>query len=276
MHMTRRNDAPSPPTQYLYVMIASGSHLRTLQRRKVYDILPGQMVLLSGDEPATGSQLTTGIRKSIRIPRKLLANMAFGLDDKVGRPIVASAQLRQLLLHQVNIAQNLGPKLDSAANFALAQHILDLTSLCVGADRDASQLASRRGLTAARLDAIKADILKNLGSADIRLPSVAAHHKISERYVQHLFENAGTSFTDFVLEHRLLLALRLLRDPTNRWRKVSDIATEAGFSDISYFNRAFRGRFDATPSDIRPSRLAAALFPNGQDDDETAPPIGRV
>jgi AraC-like DNA-binding protein len=43
----------------------------------------------------------------------------------------------------------------------------------------------------------------------------------------------------------------LLRDPRLRHRKVADIAAEAGFNDLSYFNRAFRRHFGATPSDIR-------------------------
>jgi AraC-like DNA-binding protein len=51
--------------------------------------------------------------------------------------------------------------------------------------------------------------------------------------------------------HLLMPAWTLLRDPSRRWRKISDIATASGFSNISNFNRAFRSRFGATPSDIR-------------------------
>jgi len=34
-------------------------------------------------------------------------------------------------------------------------------------------------------------------------------------------------------------------------RTVSSVAFEAGFGDLSYFNRAFRRRYGATPSDVR-------------------------
>ncbi|RUX33774.1 helix-turn-helix domain-containing protein, partial [Mesorhizobium sp. M7A.F.Ca.CA.002.09.1.1] len=34
-------------------------------------------------------------------------------------------------------------------------------------------------------------------------------------------------------------------------RSITAIAYEAGFNDLSYFNRAFRRRYDATPSDVR-------------------------
>ena len=43
----------------------------------------------------------------------------------------------------------------------------------------------------------------------------------------------------------------LLRDPQWHSRRIADIAAEAGFTDLSYFNRAFRRHYGATPSDIR-------------------------
>jgi AraC-like DNA-binding protein len=42
-----------------------------------------------------------------------------------------------------------------------------------------------------------------------------------------------------------------LRDPRLADRKVSEIAMEAGFSDLSHFNRSFRRRFGETPSFAR-------------------------
>jgi len=251
MRMVRRSDALSASNSYLYLMMASDSHIQTLQRNEQHEIPRGHMALLSADEPASGSQVTPGTRMSLRIPRNLLAETTLMLEDKVGKPVIAPPDLRLLLLHQVELAQRLGPKLDAAANFAIAQHILDLTSLCIGAHKDAAELASRRGLAVARLDAIKADIMNNVAGPNVRLATIASRHRISERYVQHLFESVGTSFSAFLLEQRLLHARRTLRDPTSRWRKISDIAMAAGFSDISYFNRAFRARFSATPSEIR-------------------------
>jgi AraC-like DNA-binding protein len=185
---------------------------------------------MSGDEAARLTQLTEGNRWSIRIPHRLVADMCRSVEDKITRPI-AKSELGNLLLHQIETAHRFGPKLD-----AVAAHI-----------------ARHRGLAAARLDAIKAEILLNLGSSDLALTTIAANHGLSTRYIQHLFELSGESFTGFVLEQRLLSAHRLLREPKSRWRKVSDVAAGAGFSDISYFNRAFRARFGATPSEVRAS-----------------------
>ena len=80
---------------------------------------------------------------------------------------------------------------------------------------------------------------------------MAARQGISEAYVRKLFEGEGTSFTDFVLEQRLAHARRLLSDPRYADRSITSIATDAGFGDLSYFNRCFRRRFGETPSAVR-------------------------
>jgi AraC-like DNA-binding protein len=55
----------------------------------------------------------------------------------------------------------------------------------------------------------------------------------------------------FVLDARLDLAHRWLREPQATARTVSAIAHDAGFGDVSYFNRTFRTRYGRTPSEVR-------------------------
>ena len=56
---------------------------------------------------------------------------------------------------------------------------------------------------------------------------------MGERYIQILFSQEQTTFSDYLREQRLLLAHPLLCDPRNAARKVSDIAYSAGFGDMS-------------------------------------------
>ena len=63
-----------------------------------------------------------------------------------------------------------------------------------------------------------------------------------------MFAAAGTTFSEFVVEQRLLLARRLLLHESARRRKISDIAFTVGFNDLSYFHRTFKKRFGVTPS----------------------------
>lgn len=133
----------------------------------------------------------------------------------------------------------------------VAIHLRDLAALMLGPARDAAVVAEGRGLRAARLTAIKRDIIDHLDQPDLTVSAIATRHAITPRYVQLLFASEGATFSEFVLDQRLGYVHRLLTDPLFAGRSISALAFEAGFGDVSYFNRAFRRRYGATPSDIR-------------------------
>jgi AraC-like DNA-binding protein len=68
-----------------------------------------------------------------------------------------------------------------------------------------------------------------------------------------LFDTEKETFSEFLLGQRLAYARRLLNDPRFSSRPIASIAFDAGFADLSTFNRAFRRRFGMTPSEMRRS-----------------------
>jgi AraC-like DNA-binding protein len=123
--------------------------------------------------------------------------------------------------------------------------------LAMGATRDGEEMARGRGLRAARLAAIKLDIGRSLGRNDLSIGALALRHGVTTRYIQKLFESEGATFTEYVIERRLLDAKRMLADPRFADQNIGDIALKAGFGDLPHFTRSFRRRFGMTPSDAR-------------------------
>ena len=113
----------------------------------------------------------------------------------------------------------------------------------VGQQRGGRDLERRLG------GAVLDDIAQRFQDPELRVAAVAQRQGISPRYLQRLLESSGISFAARVNELRLQRALTLLREPGTR--RVCDIALDAGFSDISHFNRVFRARFGDTPSGVR-------------------------
>ena len=107
------------------------------------------------------------------------------------------------------------------------------------------------GLRAARLHAIEQDVARNLDQPDLSVAALAVRHGCTPRFIHRLFESEGTSFTDYVLAQRVARAHHMLTDPRRDREKISTIAFDAGFGDVSYFNRVFRQRYGETPSGIR-------------------------
>jgi AraC-like DNA-binding protein len=114
------------------------------------------------------------------------------------------------------------------------------------------------GLRAARLHAIKQDIARLLHRADLSVSALAARYRYTPRFVQRLFEMEGTTFTEYVLTQCLARAHRLLADPGRDCEKISTVAYDCGFGDVSYFNRMFRRSYGAAPSDVRAQARQAA------------------
>ena len=123
--------------------------------------------------------------------------------------------------------------------------------LAIGATRSAPAVAEGGGVRAFRLSAIKADIARHLAGCELTVGAVAASQGVSPRYVQLLFGQEGTTFSRFVLAQRLLQAHRMLADALYARWSITAIAFEAGFGDLSYFNRSFRRRYAVSPSDVR-------------------------
>ena len=130
-------------------------------------------------------------------------------------------------------------------------YVYDLMALALGATSEAAAVAYGRGMRAARLNAVKADIAANVTSRDLSVGSVALRQRVTPRYIHMLFEGEGATFSQCVLAERLAHAHRLLLDPRHAHQSIGAIAYASGFGDLSHFNHAFRRRYGATPSEVR-------------------------
>ena len=83
----------------------------------------------------------------------------------------------------------------------------------------------------------------------ISIAEIAGVAGFSESHFMRYFkETMGTSFVEYLKEYRLTMAARLLVSSES---SILDIASEVGFDNLSYFNRAFKARYHMTPSQYR-------------------------
>src|SRR5262245_41555462 len=124
-------------------------------------------------------------------------------------------------------------------------------ALALGTTREAEDHARRNGQRAARLRAVKDDIAAMLDQEGLSLATLAARYRCTPRSIQRLFEAEGTTFSEYLLMQRLDRARRLLTDPRNADQKISSVAFDAGFGDLSYFHRSFRRNYGESPAEVR-------------------------
>ena len=235
---------------FIFGTILSGCSLPSQVGRE-FRMDAGAAVLLScGDVGAKDYPVPTEFL-TLRIPRRLLNGMAAKPEDALARPIPANTEALRLLVDYIQPTLKSRQLASPELRRLFAAHIGDLVALAVGATRDGANIAYGRGMRAARLQAVKAFITRNIRRPDLSARAVAVHLGVTPRYVHVLFETEGLSCDKFVIERRLERAYEMLFDSQHSDRTITTIAFTAGFSDLSHFNRAFRRRFGMTPSEVR-------------------------
>lgn len=245
-------EGPAGPGDDLFFGINVRGSSLAIQRGRDVTIGGGDAVAI---DPAAGP--FTIIRAEparmigVRIPRRSVPAGAIGRAAAPPRVVPASTAALHLLTSYLEGALS-GSALSSALLAgAVASHVAELIALSLAPAPAATAPANHPGVRAARLAAIKADIERHLTDGSLTAATLAARHRISARYLHKLFEDEEMTYSQFVLDRRLALAYRKLRQPLYAVRTISSIANDAGFGDLSYFNRTFRRRYGITPSDAR-------------------------
>ena len=191
----------------------------------------------------------------IRVPREPVAMLLGRLDDTLVHLVPHRTEALTLLVSYARAITHALPLATPELQRIAVTHIHDLIAATIGATRDGRAIAEGRGIAAARLRAIMTDISAHLGDGDLSVGKIARRHRVTPRYVHKLFENEDLTFSSFVLGQRLSRVHRVLSDPNLADRNISSVAFDVGFGDLSYFNRTFRQRYSATPTEIRQSAM---------------------
>jgi AraC-like DNA-binding protein len=128
--------------------------------------------------------------------------------------------------------------------------ILYLLSKHFGASELARAEYMRRREQAQRLGGL-VEYLGSNYAGKLTAPQAAAMAGMSQSTFNRFFKQAaGTTFVDYLTQLRLAKARHLLRDHS---LSIAEVASRAGFTDQSYFDKRFKERFGKSPREFRES-----------------------
>lgn len=212
----------------------------------------GDAVLMTNEEATWAmTSPSSATIAGIRVPRSAIAPLIPKLENITMQRIARDTSGLKLVRKYLDIVADDEALAAPASQRLIISHFYDLVALALGASSDAKALAADRTVSAVRLAAIKADIVANLDDGNLNATMVSTRSGVTVRYLHKLFEGEGVTYSEFVLRERLARAYHDLRSPLHSRRAIGTIAFDLGFNDLSYFNRAFRRRYNATPSEIR-------------------------
>jgi len=244
---TWRDDAP---TDRLLLVRPAVGRLQVTQGGRTLACCSRDALLVAASRSAVFAATAVERIDVLAIERSRLAGPLAALETgflrRIGRD---HPGLQTLTAYAAGLLRGLIPVATSGLAELARAHLAELLA-CIVREPDLpanGPVPSRRDQ---RIQALKAEVEQRLGSPDLSLDTVAQTQRISSRQIQAMFQAAGETFSGFVLARRLDRAMQRLTDGGDA-RPVSAIAFDVGFSDLSYFNRTFRRRFDLTPSQAR-------------------------
>jgi AraC-like DNA-binding protein len=232
---------------FALLMPLDGGMLRSQLGRDI-EVRPGEAVGILHAEPSSTRFRERNHHVLLMAPRTALSPLVADIED-ASRCLIArdSAPLRLLRGYLATLRENAAAA-DPTLGRLVRSQIYDLVALAIGTTREGTEIALTRSVPAAQLKAIKDDLAL---SPSLSLGTLAARRGVTPRYVQLLFAADGTTFTAYALNQRLLKAHRMLTNPLYAYWTIGAIAFEAGFGDLSHFNRNFKRRYGASPSEVR-------------------------
>jgi len=129
-----------------------------------------------------------------------------------------------------------------------AQHVVDLISHAPGIlEERAPERVGRSVLLSMMLDYID----RHVDDPELGAGTLALKFHCSQRYVHKLFSTTGRSVGEHINGQRILVCTRNLLDRAHQRATIAEIAFNAGFRDISHFNRLFKRSTGLAPREFR-------------------------
>ncbi|UWU93076.1 helix-turn-helix domain-containing protein [Bradyrhizobium sp. CB1015] len=253
-HVVRRSaaDIAASDRSCFYLNLKLAGRCRIQQDGREISLSPGQVGIFDSDRQFAllhdrGPQLRVA---SFWVPAEALRERLPASFDVVAARLSDDPVVGHLIVETARTLSEGALQMSEDEGVRLFRALIELVavSLSRGSRLHAAETES---LADATTLAVKRAIYRRLRRPGLAVADIADAVGISERYVHKLLARSGSSFTDYVIDHRLDGAARDLRNPAMAERAIGAIAFDWGFSDLSHFTRRFKQRFGCRPRDWR-------------------------
>ena len=213
---------------------------------------PGSLALMSAGEPYTVIHTQKSHRLILHIPNEIYKERILAHQElRDFRPRLMPAGGLATIIH--GMLKSLAFEADKLARteqYTLAESLLELTAAVLRSEVDQEydqQHAKQSALFRRILEFMEANFM----DCELTPEKIAVANGISIRYLHSLFQQAGMTVSKWIWERRLKATREDLLDPGMVHMRVSEIAYRRGFNDPAHFSRAFKSRFEISPSKLR-------------------------
>ena len=236
---------------------------------KIYYLSAGTAVIRQDGREQTLEAGELGIHDSMRpyqvwtdtgfdslimvLPKSKLLSLGDGYTDLSAARFTADDGAGRMVLPYLHGLAHGLDELDGSHGPQMAKSTVDLLRMLFASAVGKVDLTPEQARAEQRRE-IASWISERVADEDLTPRSVASAHFMSVRSLHALFAETGTTVGTTIRMLRLDHAQALLRQ--NPTIPISEAGRRSGFSDPSYFSRAFRVHFGATPKEYRDATSA--------------------
>ncbi|WP_330301934.1 MULTISPECIES: helix-turn-helix domain-containing protein [unclassified Streptomyces] len=239
-------------SEFLYLRMHVSGAATISHKGTQVSLEPGDLVFCDHDRPHVVQSDGDCQVTVFRVSKRHLGVSESDLRHVVGVPVrggegvgaLVSVFLSSLAVEEELHGSRIGDRLARSAVDMLAVLVMELCTEGTGTRRETADAADVSAETLAR---IRAFIDEHLMDPDLSPQSVADAHHISVRYLHKLFENEGTTVSQWVRQRRLEFCRHDLGRLSHRKLTVAAVARRWGFRSASHFSRVFRDAYGMSP-----------------------------
>ncbi|SNT00968.1 transcriptional regulator, AraC family [Sphingomonas laterariae] len=199
-----------------------------------------------------------GARVAISVPRVRI-DQAVGRRNLHGLVLAATDPMARLLRGFIVDLHEVGGDLDGDDARAAETAMIEVLAAVVSRRR--LDLPDAQGPLAQRLrERIEAYLDTQLTNPDLCVELILQEFQVSRAHLYRMFADDG-GVASVIRNRRLDTAFHRLRTADAAGTSISEIAFELGFSSSAQFTRAFRARFDLSPSDAKQGSAGGSAEP---------------
>lgn len=229
------------------LVVSLGRSLTIGHRKREACLSRNEAILFQADAPGSAGTRQRFAVLEISTAQREWESRNARPGDVLMNVINRDSQTLALLLGYVRSVAKTGLLSAEKARHLVSRHLIDLVILA--ATEPSLGESQIDCVVAARRTAVLDYITSHFCDPNLSGSSLAEKLGISQRYLQRLLKPTGKTFTEHVNELRLTRAFSLLVT-MGATKRVSDIAFDVGYSDLTHFYRQFRSRFGDTPKGV--------------------------
>lgn len=241
----------------VFIHINNGQNLlAAAQRRRDYVLGPGMAGLYVNNAPISVELKSGADIMGVNLPRAMTRGWTEAPEDvavTARDPSHPALHMLKTYIHYMLYDDSATALMEPESVAAMHVHIAELAGLWLcGLKPKTWHDENAHSRQIARYHAIQSRMRQHFDTPGLTALAVGRALGLSERTVQQVLTQQGTSFSRLLNDTRAEKAFEMLSDPAHTTIPVTAIAFACGFNDLSTFYRAFKARFDEAPGAFRP------------------------